>query len=76
MASDFANKRLPTLNFNLWQEEEGILTHSYYEKEMKTQVMLEKESAMGTRQKFTIQSNELTRRLYNVDDELKGGRSV
>ena len=34
--------------------------------------MLEKESAMSTKQKITIQSNELTRRLYNVDEELEG----
>ena len=39
---------------------------------MKSQVMLEKESAMSTKQKITIQSNELTRRLYNVDEELEG----
>ena len=70
VAADFPDRRLPTLDFTLWQVEEGELAHSYYEKEMKTQVMLEKESAMGTRQKFTIQSNELTRRLYNVDEEL------
>ena len=70
VAADFTDNRLPTLDFTLWQVKEGELSHSYYEKSMKTQVMLEKESAMGTRQKFTIQSNELTRRLYNVDEEL------
>ena len=70
VASDFSNKRLPTLDFNLWQEEEGILTHSYYEKEMKTQLMIEKDSAMAVKQKYTIMTNELTRRLYNIDEEV------
>merc|ERR1712015_401415 len=37
---------------------------------MKSQLMLDRESAMATRQKFTIQSNELTRRLYNIDEEI------
>ena len=70
VASDFGNKRLPTLDFTLWQVEEGILTHSYYEKEMKTQLIIEKDSAMAVKQKYTIMSNELTRRLYNIDEEV------
>ena len=36
--------------------------------------MLERESAMGIRQKLTILSNELTRRLYNVDEQLENVR--
>ena len=71
-ASDFADGRLPTLDFSLRQREEGELTHSYYEKTMKSQVMLERDSAMSTKQKITIQANELTRRLYNIDEELPG----
>ena len=35
---------------------------------MKTQLLIEKESAMGTRQKFCILANELTRRIYNIDE--------
>ena len=70
VAADFVDNWLPTLDFTLWQEEEGKLSHRYYVKSMKTQVMLEKNSAMGNRQKYTIQVNELTRRLYNVDEEL------
>ena len=30
---------------------------------------------MSVKQKITIQSNELTRRLYNVDEELEGKES-
>ena len=70
VAADFVDNWLPTLDFTLWQEEEGKLSHRYYVKSMKTQVMLEKNSAMGNRQKYMIQANELTRRLYNVDEEL------
>ena len=72
VASDFVDKRLPTLDFSLWmkdEEEVTQVTHCYYEKEMKTQQLLEKDSAMAMKQKFTILSNELTRRLYNIDDE-------
>ena len=67
VASDFGDKRLPTLDFALWMNDKEEVTHSYFEKEMKTQQLLEKESAMSamsTKQKFTILSNELTRRIY------------
>ena len=65
--SDFKNSKLPTLDFNLWMSTCGRLHHTYYEKEMKTQKMLEKDSAMAIKQKQCILGNELTRRLYNVD---------
>ena len=67
--SDFKDERLPTLDFSLWMSGDGQLRHSYFEKEMKTQKMIEKDSAMSTKQKITILSNELTRRLYNIDDK-------
>ena len=72
---DFANKRLPTLDFSLWMEKTGEVKHSYYEKSIKSQMMLDRDSAMATKQKITIQANELTRRLYNIDEGIgKCGR--
>ena len=65
----FENNRLPTLDYELWMQENNTIAHSYYEKPMKTQIQLEKTSAMESRQKYCISSNELTRRLYNVDEE-------
>ena len=38
VAADFADGRPPTLDFSLWQREEGELTHSYFEKSMKQAV--------------------------------------
>ena len=76
VASDFGDRRLPTLDFSLWMNSKQEVTHSYYEKAMKTQLMLEKDSAMSMRQKYTILSNELTRRLYNIDDEEDNFRIV
>ena len=68
--SDFKNLKLPTLDFSLWMGKCGRLHHTYYKKELKTQKMLEKESAMAIKQKQCILGNELTRRLYNVDTEV------
>ena len=33
--------------------------------------MIERDSALGNKQKFSIQSNELTRRLMNIDTEME-----
>ena len=75
VAGDFPTKKLPTLDFNLWMKEDLSLSHSYFEKEMKSQILLEKESAMGMKQKYCINANELTRRLYVVDEEDEGGEN-
>ena len=49
--SDFKDKKLPTLDFTLEMKENKQITFSYFEKEMKTQRVIEKNSAMGTKQK-------------------------
>ena len=46
---DFENGRLPTLGFELWSEKEKI-RHSYYEKEMRSQVLTEKRSSQSENQ--------------------------
>ena len=43
---------------------------------MKSLLLVEKDSAMENRQKFCINSNELTRRLYNVDEENVGEKEI
>ena len=68
---DFQNERLPTLDFSLWMEE-GKLTHTYFQKSMKTPFVIMEKTAMGKQQKMTILSNEATRRLTNIDHEKLG----
>ena len=63
---DFPLCRLPTLDFELWLEIWG-LNHTYYEKLMKTPFLIMQRSAMGESQKVSILSNELVRRLSNVN---------
>ena len=33
---DFEQERLSPLDFTLWQEQDGTLNHSYFQKEVKT----------------------------------------
>ena len=62
---DFQTERLPTLDFEVWIENNKI-RHSYYQKPMKTPFVLMFRSGMSYRQKFQILTNELSRRLSNI----------
>ena len=66
---EFENEQLPTLDFSLWINEKGELNHTYYQKPMKTPLVLMARSAMSSQQKVQILSNELTRRIFNINQE-------
>ena len=62
---DFAKERLPTLDFEMWISNNKV-RHSYYQKPMKTPYVIMERSGMGHQQKFCILSNELCRRMSNI----------
>ena len=64
-ASDFENGRLATLDFETEVVENQII-YSYYQKPMKTSLVLMERSAMSNHQKISIMANEVIRRLSNV----------
>jgi hypothetical protein len=71
---DFDNKRLATLDFEA--EVVDCQTHgcpqiiySYFEKSMKTSLVIAEASAMGEHQKFSILTNEVIRRLSNTSKD-------
>ena len=67
--SDFHKKRLPTLSFELWSEKEGV-RHSYFEKEMRSQVLTMKRSSQSEQSKYSILVNELGRRFEVLDSRI------
>ena len=69
LEEEFEDHKLPTLDFKEWLLNNGHMNHTYFEKPMKTQILLMKRSAMATSQKYTILANELTRRLSNCSLE-------
>ena len=69
VAEDFEDKRLPTLDFSMWLMKFYRINHTYFQKCMKTPYVLMKRSAMSEQQKMSILSNELIRRLSNINDE-------
>ena len=66
---DFMDEKLPTLDCKLWFDEDWTVNHTYFEKEMRTQLVIPENSAMCMRQKMSILSNELIRRLSNINIE-------
>ena len=69
LEEDFEDNRLPTLDFKMWLEEDMEINHTFYEKPMKTQIMIPRRSAMPEKMKMSIASNDLNRRLSNVNVE-------
>ena len=69
VASDFPDQWLPTLDFKTEMGEDGTINHTYFQKEMKTPFVVMQRSAMGTKQKYSILANELTRRMSNINRE-------
>ena len=66
---DFPNKRLATLDFELWMENSEVgkfLRYSFYEKPMKTPYCIMKSSAMSEKSKIQILSQDLIRRMLNT----------
>ena len=68
LETDFAEgKGIPTLDFSVyWEVERGRFEYTYFEKQMKNPVVIQKRSAMGRNQKYQILSNELVRRMGNI----------
>ena len=67
---DFENGRLPTLSFQLWSEKQGN-RHSYFEKEMRSQVLTQQRSSQGEKSKMSILVNELVRGFEVIDDRIE-----
>ena len=65
-ADEFPSRRLPTLDFELWLDNNKI-HHNYFQKEMKIPFIVMKKSAMDQQQRISILSNEMIRRLSNYD---------
>ena len=55
----FKDSKLPTLDFLLWLDRNGLLHHSYFQKSMKTPLFIMEQSAMSDNQRHSILANEL-----------------
>ena len=55
---DFSDKKLPTLDYKIWQEKDGQINHSYFQKTHKTPFVIMSRSGMSSQQKVQILANE------------------
>ena len=69
VTDDFADNKLPTLSFSIWEEIWG-LSHSYFEKDVRSQILLMERSAMSNNSKYSIMTNELRRRFEVMHDRV------
>ena len=66
---DFKDNRVPTLDTTWWQMEDMTINFSYFEKAMRTPYVIMKRSAISDNSRYNILSNELVRRLSNMNKE-------
>ena len=67
---DYPYERLPTLDFSMWINEDNVVQHTYFQKEMKKPFVVMEKSGMSYHKKYQILSNELARRLSNIHTSL------
>ena len=79
VASDFKDKTLPTLDFQLWTQEElnpttnkmyTSIKYKFYEKGMGTKTTMLETSASSWQTKISVLTNEVTRRLITTREDL------
>ena len=69
LREDFEDHRLPTLDFKMWFDKDWRINHTYFEKAMRSQLIVPERTAMSTKQKMNIMSNDLVRRLSSINLE-------
>ena len=69
ISEDFATNRLPTLDFEMWMEENKI-RYSFFEKAMKTPYCIMEPSAMAIKSKISILAQDLIRRMLNTEPDI------
>ena len=73
--SNYEDEKLPVLDTKVWLNKRNQLLYSFYEKPMKNRSVISKNSALPMKQKITIQTQEVFRRLHNtkydLDEEIR-----
>ena len=76
IAEDFADSKLPTLDFKLWVIEENVVVHTFFEKPMSSNQVLHRESALPENMKISSLTAEVMRRMMNVSELLPDSERV
>ena len=68
--TDFVDNRLPTLDFKLWVNEEGIVVYTFYEKPMSSNQVMHQDSALPENMRVASLNAEVVRRMQNCSELL------
>ena len=75
-ADDFQDRRLPTLDLNIWIGESNMILFVFSEKSIASNQTIQKRSAMPENGRMATLNQELVRRLLNTSEELNMGERV
>ena len=67
-ASDFSDKRLPTLDFKIWVSEGNVILYTFFEKPTCANQMLHRHTALSENTKMATINSEIVRRMMNVSE--------
>ena len=65
-----ADKKMPILDMKVWLNEDGILLHQHYEKEMSSKLILDASSTQSSSCKRNVHRQEIIRRMLNCSPML------
>ena len=72
----FDNKKLPTLDLQIWITKDGFVEFEFYEKPMAANTVLDARTALSDNTKYSSLSQEVVRRLMHTSRRLEASRRV
>ena len=75
VADDFHNKKLPTLDTEIWVEN-GLIMFEFYEKPMSNNIVVQEKSALSESVKTATLTEEVVRRLKHTSQDLPLSRRL
>ena len=76
IGDDFDNKKLPTLDLEIWVQPGGRVLYQHYEKPMNTNLVIQKSSALSENTKVSSLTQEVVRVLLNCSEDLDDSSRV
>ena len=76
VADDFADAKLPTLDFKLWVVDKNVVVYSFFEKPMSSNQVIHRDSALPENMKISSLTAEVLRRMMNVSELLPDSERV
>ena len=67
--SNYSSNKMPVLDLQVWLDENNRVRYTFYEKPMKSNMVIDKSSALPYSMKMKALTQETFRRIHNTDEE-------